>query len=79
MKLSKFMKEHKKNLKKLNKKELIDQVLLLTEDNAQSSASHDMEVAGLERQRDDLEELLQNAERIIEKYKNLLELSIENL
>lgn len=79
MKLSKFMKEHKKNLKKLNKKELIDQVLLLTEYNAQSSASHDMEVAGLERQRDDLEELLQNAERIIEKYKNLLELSIENL
>jgi len=73
------MKEHKKNLKKLNKKELIDQVLLLTEYNAQSSASHDMEVAGLERQRDDLEELLQNAERIIEKYKNLLELSIENL
>ena len=79
MKLSKFMKEHKKNLKKLNKKELIDQVLLLTEYNAQSSASHDMEVAGLERQRDDLEQLLQNAERIIEKYKNLLELSIENL
>ena len=79
MKLSPFMKEHKKNLKKLNKKELIDQVLLLTEYNAQSSASHDIEVAGLERQRDDLEQLLQNAERIIEKYKNLLELSIENL
>jgi len=79
MKLSPFMKDHKKNLKKLSKKELIDQVLLLTEYNAQSSASHDMEVAGLERQRDDLEELLQNAERIIEKYKNLLELSIENL
>jgi len=38
MKLSKFMKEHKKNLKKLSKKELIDQVLLLTEYNAQSSA-----------------------------------------
>ena len=79
MKLSPFMKEHKKNLKKLNKKELIDQVLLLTEYNAQSSASHDIEVAGLERQRDDLEQLLQNAERIIEKYKNLLELSIANL
>ncbi len=79
MKLSPFMKEHKRNLKKLSKKELIDQLLLLTEYNAQSSASHDMEVAGLGRQRDDLEELLQNAERIIEKYKNLLELSIENL
>lgn len=76
MKLSPFMKEHKKNLKKLNKKELIDQVLLLTEYNAQSSASHDMEVAWLERQRDDLEECL---ERRTRKYKGLLELSIENL
>lgn len=80
------MKEHKKNLKKLSKKELIDQVLLLTEYNAQSSASHDMEVAGLERQRDDLEKYLRSAEnaldykeKVIERYKKLLETSVENL
>ena len=80
------MKEHKKNLKKLSKKELIDQVLLLTEYNAQSSASHDMEVAGLERQRDDLEKYLGSAEnaldykeKVIEKYKKLLEIAVEDL
>jgi cell fate regulator YaaT (PSP1 superfamily) len=77
------MKEHKKNLKNLSKKQLIDQVLLLTEYNAQSSASHDMEVAGLERQRDNLEQYLRSAEnaldykeKVIEKYKNLLELLV---
>jgi cell fate regulator YaaT (PSP1 superfamily) len=80
------MKEHKKNLKNLSKKQLIDQVLLLTEYNAQSSASHDMEVAGLERQRDNLEQYLRSAEnaldykeKVIEKYKTLLSFSIEDL
>ena len=65
---------------------MIDQVLLLTEYNAQQSTSHDMEVAWLERQRDDLEKYLQSAEnaldykeKVIEKYKRLLENSVENL
>jgi len=80
------MKEHKRNLKKLSKKELIDQLLLLTEYNAQSSASHDMEVAGLGRQRDDLEQYLRSAENaldykenVIDKYKKLLSISVEEL
>lgn len=54
MKLSPFMKEHKSNLKKLSKKQLINQLLLMTEYTAQASQSHDMEVAGLERIVDDL-------------------------
>lgn len=59
---------------------------LLTEYNAQSSASHDMEVAGLEKQRDDLEQYLQSAEsaldykeKIIGRYKTILSFSIEDL
>lgn len=73
------MKEHKKNLKTMSRKELIKQVLRSIEHNTQASQNHDLEIAGLERQRDDLEIELQNAERALDKYKKLLEVSVEDL
>ena len=46
MKQSKFLKEHKKNLKKLNKKQLIKQVLNLIELNTQQSIKEDINMFG---------------------------------
>lgn len=58
MKQSKFLKEHKKNLKKLNKKQLIEQVLNLIEINTQQSINF----SDLEDEYNSLDEKFQLAE-----------------
>ena len=65
MKLSPFMKEHKANLKKMSKKQLINQVLIWIELLAQQEIKN--------------EKLIEYREKIIEKYKKLLETSVEIL
>lgn len=82
MKLSPFMKEYKKDLKKMSKKQLIDQVFIQTEYIAQN----DYRMQWLRNQVNEIEQQLQSAEnaldykeKVIDKYKKLLEVSIEDL
>lgn len=89
MKLSPFMKEHKKNLKKLTKEQLIKQVLIWIETMAHQDICNDNLIwynTKITKELNELEQTLRSAEnaldykdKVIERYKTLLSVSVEDL
>jgi hypothetical protein len=73
MKLSPFMKEHKANLKKMSKKQLIEMNLIQIEMLAQQEIKNDR----LIEYNTQKEQHLRSAENLIRKCKILLEYSLE--
>ena len=70
--MSKFLKEHKKNLKKLTKKELIQQVLNHIEIDAHVNNQFDMAYEKLENEKQVCEAELINTEKELEETKESL-------
>jgi hypothetical protein len=82
MKLSPFMKEHKANLKKMSKKQLIQQNLNQIELLAQQDIKNDRLIEYNTQKEQHLrsaENALEYKEKVIEKYKTLLETAVEHL
>jgi len=86
MTLSPFMKEHKGNLKNLSKKQLINQVLTGIELAAHRDIEKDEEIEELNKRIDRISWFLECAEdaslykdKVIERYKSLLEISVTDL
>lgn len=83
------MKEHKANLKKMSKKQLIKQVLIWIETMAHQDNCNDSlikyntnitkELKQTEQHLRSAENALDYKEKVIEKYKTLLSISIEDL
>jgi len=82
MKLSPFMKEHKKNLKTRSKKRLIKQILFQTDIMAHKEIENDSLnkiLTSTEQHLRSAESALDYKEVVIDKYKKLLETSVEHL
>lgn len=82
MKLSPFMKEHKANLKKMTKKQLIQQNLNQIELLAQQEIKNDRLIEYNTQKEQHLrsaESALEYKEKVIDKYKTLLETAVEHL
>jgi len=82
MKLSPFMKEHKANLKKMSKKQLIEQNLNQIEMIAQQEIKNDRLIEyniQKEQHLRSAENALEYKEKVIEKYKILLETAVEHI
>jgi hypothetical protein len=82
MKLSPFMNEHKANLKKMNKKQLIQQNLNQIELLAQQEIKNDRLIEYNIKKEQHLrsaEKALDYKEKVIDKYKKLLSISVEEL
>jgi hypothetical protein len=82
MKLSPFMKEYKANLKKMSKKQLIQQNLNQIEMIAQQEINNDHLIkynTDKEQHLRSAERALEYKEKVIDKYKQLLETAVEHL
>jgi hypothetical protein len=82
MKLSPFMKEHKANLKKMSKKQLINQNLNQIELLAQQEIKNDKLIEYNTQKEQNLrsaENALEYKEKVIDKYKTLLETAVEHI
>lgn len=76
------MKEHKLNLKKLSRKQLINQVLIGIETMAHQDRCNDRLIeqnSSLNWYLKSAEHALEYKEQVIDKYKKLLQVSIEDL
>ena len=82
MELTPFMQQHKENLKKMSKKELIRLNLTQTEMLAQQEIKNDKLIEYNTQKEQHLrsaESALEYKEKVIEKYKTLLETAVEHL
>ena len=82
MRLSPFMKEHKSNLKKMSKKQLIQQNLNQIELLAQQEIKNDKLIEYNIKKEQHLrsaEKALDYKEKVIDKYKTLLETAVEHI
>ena len=82
MELTPFMQQHKENLKKMSKKELIRLNLTQTEMLAQQEIKNDKLIEYNTQKEQHLrsaESALEYKEKVIDKYKKLLETAVEHL
>lgn len=84
MQLSPFQKEHKANLEKMSKKELINQILIWIDIHSNIQIEREKDINTLNKQNNDLEWYLKSSESalaykdtVIENYKQILEFAIE--
>mgnify|MGYP003512459663 CR=1 FL=1 len=84
--LSPFQKEHKANLKKMSKDQLINQILITIDNKIQSDLENEQTISILKKQNINLEWYLKSSEsalaykdKVIERYQKLLSFSVEDI
>lgn len=84
--LSPFQKEHKANLKKMSKDQLINQILITIDNKIQSDLENEQTISILKKQNINLEWYLKSSEsalaykdKVIERYQKLLSFSLEDI